>query len=285
MDECVANPLYEMNNPKVIVLLPVYRKDSPAYLQLSVDSMLAQTYEPLHLLIGLDGPVEGELAETVQSYARQERITILPFPENRGLAATLNDMIHWAQDQGYTYFARMDADDISMPDRIEKQMNYLKANPTIDVVGGATNEIDENGNNRHKINHYPLTPEACYRYFAKRDPLAHPAVLIKQSYFDKTGCLYRPEFRKNQDTMLWFDGLKKGVQMANLDEVVLNFRVNKDFFATRRNGFAFAKGLLRQRKIINRELHYGIKADLYAYALFLFRTSPVWVKRIAYKHM
>ena len=51
MDECVANPLYEMNNPKVIVLLPVYRKDSPAYLQLSVDSMLAQTYEPLHILI------------------------------------------------------------------------------------------------------------------------------------------------------------------------------------------------------------------------------------------
>lgn len=272
-----------MTNPKVIVLLPVYRKDSPEYLRLSIDSMLAQTYQPLHILIGIDGPIDGELAQCLQSYASDKRITILPFAENRGLAATLNDMILWAQKQGYTYFARMDADDISLSDRIEKQMAFLLAHPEIDVVGGATNEIDENGNDRNKVNHYPLTPEECFRYFAKRDPLAHPAVLIKQSFFDKSGCLYRPEFRKNQDTMLWFDGLKKGVQIANLDDVVLNFRVNNDFFTTRRNGYAFAKGLLEQRKVINRELQYGWKANVYAYALFLLRIAPVWVKRIAYK--
>lgn len=272
-----------MNTPKVIVLLSVYYKDSPAYLRLAIDSMLAQTYEPLHILIGVDGPIDGELAQCVQNYAPNPRITVLPFPENRGLAMTLNDMIRWAQKQEYTYFARMDADDISLPDRIEKQMVFLLAHPEIDVVGGATNEIDENGNDRNKVNHYPLTPEECFRYFAKRDPLAHPAVLLKQSYFDKTGCLYRPEFRKNQDTMLWFDGLKKGVQIANLDDVVLNFRVNNDFFTTRRNGYAFAKGLLEQRKIINRELQYGWKANVYAYALFLLRIAPVWVKRIAYK--
>lgn len=272
-----------MSNPKVIVILPVYRNDSPAYLQLSVDSMLSQTYQPLHVLIGIDGPIDGELAACVESYANNERVTSLPFEVNRGLAATLNDMIRWAQAQGYSYFARMDADDISLPNRIQLQMDYLLTHPDVDVVGGATNEIDENGHDRNKENHYPLTPEECYRYFAKRDPLAHPAVLIKQAYFDKAGCLYRPDFRKNQDTMLWFDGLKKGVQMANLDDVVLNFRVNNDFFATRRNGYAFAKGLLDQRKMINRELHYGWKANIYAYILFLFRISPVWVKRIAYK--
>lgn len=272
-----------MNTPKVIVLLPVYRKDNPEYLRLSVDSMLSQTYHPLHVLIGLDGPLEGELAQMVNAYSKNDKVTIMPFAENRGLAATLNDMIRWAQMQGYSYYARMDADDISLPNRIDEQMAFLLAHPEIDVVGGATNEIDENGNNRNKINHYPLTPDECYHYFSKRDPLAHPAVLIKQSYFDKAGCLYRPDFRKNQDTMLWFDGLKKGVKIANLDEVVLNFRLNNDFFTTRRNGYAFAKGLLEQRKMINRELHYGWKANLYAYALFLLRISPVWVKRIAYK--
>lgn len=272
-----------MNTPKVIVLLPVYRKDNPEYLRLSVDSMLSQTYHPLHVLIGLDGPLEGELAQMMNAYSKNDKVTIMPFAENRGLAATLNDMIRWAQMQGYSYYARMDADDISLPNRIDEQMAFLLAHPEIDVVGGATNEIDENGNNRNKINHYPLTPDECYHYFSKRDPLAHPAVLIKQSYFDKAGCLYRPDFRKNQDTMLWFDGLKKGVKIANLDEVVLNFRLNNDFFTTRRNGYAFAKGLLEQRKMINRELHYGWKANLYAYALFLLRISPVWVKRIAYK--
>ena len=285
MDEKFRNTICIMNNPKVIVLLPVYRQDSPTYLRLSVESMLRQSYQPLHVLVGVDGPVEDELEQCVRSYGHNEQVTILCFEQNRGLAAALNDMIRWAQEQGYTYFARMDADDISVPERIELQMNYLLAHPEIDIVGGATNEIDENGNDRNKINHYPLTPEACFRYFAKRDPLAHPAVLIRQSYFDKAGCLYRPEFRKNQDTMLWFDGLKNGAKIANVEEVVLNFRVNNDFFTNRRNGYAFAKGLLDQRRIINRELHYGIVAWFYAYALFLFRISPVWLKRLLYKIM
>ena len=272
-----------MNKPKVIVLLPVYRNDSPDYLRLAVNSMLAQTYPYVHTLIGMDGPVEEALEQCVRSFEKNEKVTVLPFAQNRGLAATLNDMIRWAQARDYRYFARMDADDISLPDRVQKQMNFLLAHPEIDVVGGATNEIDEKGNNRNKINHYPQTPEECFRYFAKRDPLAHPAALFSQSYFDKAGCLYRPEFRKNQDTMLWFDGLKNGAKIANLNEVVLNFRVNDHFFTTRRNGYEFAKGLLEQRKIINKELHYGLKATIYAYLLFVFRISPVWIKRIVYK--
>ena len=272
-----------MNYPKVIVLLTVYRKDSPAYLKLSVDSMLNQTYTNLHIALGIDGPVEGELEQCIQNYSSNHRITILAYEENRGLASTLNDMIRWAQQQGYTYFVRMDADDISLPERVQKQMDYLAIHPEIDVIGGATNEIDENGNNRRKINYYPLTAEDCFRYFAKRNPVAHPTVIIKQSFFDKAGCLYRPEFRQNQDTMLWFDGLRKGAQIANIKEVVLNFRVTKEFFTNRRNGWNYAKGLLKERKIINKELHYGFKATFYAYVLFLFRISPTWLIRTMYK--
>lgn len=274
-----------MNNPKVIVLLPIYRKDKAEYLRLAIDSMLIQTYSPLHLLIGIDGPIEEDLAECVGSYSNNERVTVLPFEENRGLAVTLNDMIRWAQKQGYSYFVRMDADDISLPNRIQLQMEYLTSHPEIDVVGGATNEIDEKGKNRGKENHYPLTAEECYQYFAKRNPLAHPAVIIKQSFFDKAGCLYRPEYRQNQDTMLWFDGLKKGAKLANIPDIVLNFRVTNDFFTKRRNGLEYAKGLLRDRKIINRELHYGWKATIYAYMLFLFRISPQWLIRALYKIM
>ena len=283
MDEQFTNQVHQMKHPKVIVLLPVYRKDSPAYLRMSVNSMLSQTYKPLHILIGIDGPIEGELADTVQSYSRHVQITVLPFEENRGLAALLNDMIRWSQLEGYQYFARMDADDISLPERIEKQMDYLSAHPETDAVGGATNEIDAHGKERGKINHYPLTPDECYRYFAKRNPVAHPSVIIKQTFFDKAGCLYRPEFRQNQDTMLWFDGLKKGALIANIPDVVLNFRVNEEFFTKRRNGWAYAKGLLKERKTINRELHYGWKATLYAYMLFVFRISPAWIIRLAYK--
>ena len=272
-----------MKMPKVIVLLPVYYKDSPAYLQLAVDSMLAQTYLPLDILIGIDGHVDGKLAQTIQSYSHNERITLLPFAENRGLAALLNDMIRWAQEHEYQYFARMDADDISLPERIEKQMNFLLNHPEIDAVGGATEEIDELGNKRNKTHIFPLAPDECYTYFAKRNPVAHPAVILRQTYFDKAGCLYRPEFRQNQDTMLWFDGLRNGARIANIADTVLLFRVTDDFFKKRRNGWEYAKGLLRERKIINRELHYGWKATVYAYLLFVFRISPPWLIRMAYK--
>lgn len=272
-----------MKKPDVIVLLPVYRQDSPEYLRLATDSMLAQTYEALHILIGIDGPIDGPLAQAVQSYATNERVTLLPFDENRGLAALLNDMIRWAQAHGYQYFARMDADDISLPERIEKQMRYFLAHPETDLVGGAMDEIDERGNRRNKHHQFPLTPDECYQYFAKRNPVAHPAVLIRQSYLDKAGCLYRPEFRQNQDTMLWFDGLKNGAKIANLADDVLLFRVTDEFFTKRRNGWEYAKGLLRERKIINRELHYGWQATLYAYVLFVFRISPSWLIRLAYR--
>lgn len=272
-----------MNGIPIIVLLTVYKKDLPAYLHLSIDSMLQQTYSNLNILVGIDGPIENNIEACLEDYRQNKRVTILRFEQNRGLAATLNDMILYAQQKGYQYFARMDADDISLPNRIQLQMDYLNSHPEIDVVGGATNEIDENGINRNKINRYPSTPEDCYKYFAKRDPLAHPAVIIKQSYFDKAGCLYRPEFRKNQDTMLWFDGLRNGVKMANLQDIVLHFRINDDFFVTRRNGWTFAKNLLEQRKRINHELCYGFKANCYAYLLFILRISPVWVKRLIYK--
>ena len=135
----------------------------------------------------------------------------------------------------------MDADDISLPDRIEKQICFLNEHPEIDVVGGAINEIDEEGCESGKTIVYPATPTECKKFLRKRNPLAHPAVLFRKSFFDKIGHCYRPEYRKNQDTMLWYDGLMHGVNIANLPNVVLKFRMTEALFKKRRNGWVFAK--------------------------------------------
>lgn len=265
------------------IVLSVYKNDRGEYLKMAINSILCQGYTNTHLYIGVDGPVGEELKDCLQQYERDEHVDIEWFAENRGLARVLNDLLDVCFEQGYEYVARMDADDISMPDRFEKQMAYLKAHPEIDVVGGAIEEIDENGDSRGKIVVYPETPEECYKFFARRNPHAHPAVMFRKRFFEKTGCKYRPEYRQNQDTMLWFDGMRAGTLHANIPDVVLKFRFTDSLFKKRRNGWAFAKKQLADRKVINRTLGYGFGATIFAYMMFVMLVSPAWVKKIAYK--
>lgn len=268
---------------KIAVILPVYKNDKVPYIKLSFDSILNQTYKSFHLYVGVDGPVGEDLASCLKEYEKDARVTIEWFKENRGLAIVLNDLLDICFNEGYEYIARMDADDISMPKRLEEQMAYLQKHPEIDVVGGAIEEIDANSESRGKIIVYPETPEECYRFFAKRNPHAHPTVMFRKSFFEKAGCKYRPEYRQNQDTMLWLDGMKAGTKHANLQEVVLRFRFTNSLFKKRRNGWAFAKKQLHDRNVINKTLGYGFGATVFGYMMFCMLVSPAWLKKIAYK--
>lgn len=268
---------------KVAVILPIYKNDNDLYVSLAIQSILSQTYQDIHLFIGVDGPIGHDLLKCLRTFETKGNVAIEYFSKNRGLAVVLNDLLDRCISLGYNYIARMDADDISLPQRLEKQMIFLESHPHIDIVGGSIEEINEKGESRGKVIVYPETPEACYAFFARRNPHAHPAVLFRSSFFEKSGCYYRPEYRQNQDTMLWFDGLKKGVKMANIPDVVLQFRMTENLFKKRRNGWKFAKKQLKDRMMINRELKYGISAYLFSYAMFIMLISPAWIKKIAYK--
>lgn len=268
----------------IAVILPVYKKDKVDYLAKSVESILYQTYKKIHLYIGVDGPVGDDLRENLKLLEKQNTVSVVWFEENRGLACVLNDLLDICFNDGYEYVARMDADDISELTRFEKQITYLEVHPEIDVVGGAIKEIDEEGKSHGKTIIYPATPEKCRDFFSKRNPHAHPAVLFRKSFFNKlNGKKYRPEYRQNQDTMLWYDGMMAGTQHANIPDVVLLFRITDAMFKKRRNGWAFAKKQFKDRLMINRGLGYGFKADVYGFAMFCMLVSPVWVKKIAYK--
>lgn len=272
-----------MSNNFVAIILPVYKGDKPEYIVKSIDSIIYQSYQSIKLIIGVDGPIGDDLLLILKKYEQLDIVKVFWFQENRGLAIILNDLLDECFNNGYEYIARMDADDISMLDRLEKQMNYLMAHPDVDVVGGSIVEIDESGKSREKIIVYPETHQGCYNFFAKRNPHAHPAVLFRRSFFDKAGCKYRPEYRQNQDTMLWLDGMSKGTKHANIPDVVLRFRYTDALFKRRRNGWAFAKKQLTDRKMINKTLGYGFGATLFGYAMFCMLVSPVWVKKIAYR--
>ena len=271
-------------NMKIGIILPVYKKDTVDYLSKAIESIVMQTYRDFHIYIGVDGPVGEDIEEFLGFIENQSKITVVKFEENRGLACVLNDLLDICFKEGYEYIARMDADDISESCRLEKQINYMNNHPNIDVVGGAISEIDEKGNSRNKTIVYPETPEGCRAFFAKRNPHAHPAVIFRKSFFDKlNGKKYRPEYRQNQDTMLWYDGMMAGTKHANILDVVLRFRMTDTMFKKRRNGWAFAKKQFADRLMINKGLGYGFGADVYGFAMFCMLVSPAWVKKIAYR--
>ena len=264
------------------VLLPVYKNDREDFLHIAVESIVLQTYSKYKLYIGVDGPVNDSVREYLKMLDVQQKIKVVWFQENRGLACVLNDLIKVAKEDGCDYYARMDADDISVSNRFDLQMAFLESHPEVDVVGGAINEIGEDGTARGKRVTYPLTHEECRKFFRYRDCLAHPAVMFRPSYFEKVSGGYRPEYRKNQDTMLWFDGFMNGCVFANLKDTVLHFRVNDDFY-NRRNGWKRAKQMLCDRLKMNKALGYDISANLFAFAMFCMTVSPSWVKKFLYK--
>ncbi len=265
----------------IAVLLPVYNKDNSQFFVTSVNSLLSQTFQDFKIYLGVDGHIEGELDLSVKALEQNGKFSVIRFKENRGLACVLNDLIAAAEEQGHEYFARMDADDICINTRFEQQMAFLQAHPEVDVVGGKIEEIDENGILNGKSVTYPLTHGECRKFFRYRDPLAHPATLFRKRYFDKAKG-YRPEYRKNQDTMLWFDGFMNGCVFANLPETVLYFRVAKDFYS-RRNGWERAKQMMKSRMDINKAMKYDISANLFAMAMAVMTVSPTWLKKFLYR--
>lgn len=269
--------------PKTLAtIMSVYKNDTAEYVRLSVESILAQTYKDFDLYVQYDGSVRKDVDEYLGGLT-DERVKIQRRAENRGLAHSLNDLLAIVKPQEYEFIARMDADDISLPDRFEKQTAFLRQNPRIDCVGGSINEIDENGNDRGNVTRYPCGSDECRAFFAKRNPVAHPSVMFRRSFFDKTGWGYPTDFVRNEDTMLWYKGYLAGAQIANLPDVVLNFRMTDAMFTQRRNGKAFARSQLEMRKIINKGLVYGPMSMVYAYAMYILMISPSWVLKIAYK--
>jgi glycosyltransferase involved in cell wall biosynthesis len=268
---------------KIGVLLSVYKGDNPDYLKQSIASLLNQTHSNVFIYIGVDGRVGKEIASCLENYHKLENVQIVYFETNRGLAAVLNDLIQLCAQNEVEFMARMDADDISVPDRFEKQINFLKANEDVDIVGGSIEEIDSCSVKNGKKIIYPLTHDACRRFFRYRNPVAHPAVMFRKRFFEKTKG-YRNECQKREDIMLWFDGFTNGCVFANLNETVLLFRVTPDFYKNRRGGYHKAKKILKDRFTINKMLHYDLSAYLFSFFMFVFWVlMPPFFKKWLYR--
>lgn len=204
---------------KISVVMSVF--NSEKYIGEAIDSILKQTYSDFELILIDDKSTDMTNKIMKQYQASDSRIIILENESNLGLTKSLNRGLTVAQGE---YIARMDADDISLHERFEKQVNFLDNHPEYSFVSCIAQYIDENGN-LEQMRLFPETNEEIYDMMPKVDAVMHPGVMFRRMDIAKIGN-YCEEFRVVQDYDLWFRGMAAGYKFYNLQEPLVLFRRN-----------------------------------------------------------
>lgn len=196
----------------------------------AIESVLCQTYNNIQLVMCDDGS-DDETYSIAKAYQEKypNKIKLLRHKSNLHLSAALNDCLAIADGK---YIARMDADDISIPDRIEKQIAFLESNPEYQLVGTAMQMFNENGSanilRREPFpNKYSLKKSTCF---------SHATVMTYKWVYDELGgYTVSPRTQRGQDYDLWFRFFAKGFKGANLYEPL--YKCREDMKAIRRRTF------------------------------------------------
>ena len=230
-----------MNNFSVIT--SVYKNDCPEFVRVSLDSITKeQTVKPSEVVLVVDGPVPEALTNVVREYERDSMFHVIWLPENKGLGNALRLGTEAAKHE---LVARMDSDDIALPDRFEKQLAYMEAHPECDIVGGQMTEFIDSPENIVGRREVPLANDEIYDYMKSRCALNHVTVMFRKDSVLKAGN-YQDWFW-NEDYYLWVRMMIAGCKFANLPDVLVNVRSGSDQYARRggRKYYESEKGIQR----------------------------------------
>lgn len=206
-----------MNAPAVSVLISVYNAER--YLREAMDSVLAQTFGDFECVVIDDGSRDGSLAILREYESRDGRLRLISRP-NKGLTVSLNEGLAACRGE---FVARMDADDVCLPERFEKQVAFLRADADVVVVGASVELVDPYGVHIGLVN-YPTDHAAIDTRLLKGEGgvLPHPATMLRLSAVRAVGG-YREQFNNSEDLDLWLRLAEAG-RVANLSDVLLKYR-------------------------------------------------------------
>ncbi len=203
-------------NPHITVLMAVHNGEQ--YVREAIDSILSQTYSDFEFVI-IDDASTDKTSGILKSY-RDSRIVILQNSENLGLTKSLNKGLRISRG---AYVARMDADDISLPERLSIQKKYLDEHPTVALVAGSMIIID--AHNTVTGSKKAITDTELLRFhMVIKNQIAHPTVMFRKSTIDQCGG-YDESFSFAQDYELWSKLLARGYSIANLPTDFLKYRI------------------------------------------------------------
>lgn len=258
------------NKFKISVIMSVFNEEK--YLEESIKSILNQTYKDFEFIIVDDASFD-KSSEILKNWARKDpRVKIITNEKNIGLTKSLNKAIKIAQGK---YIARQDADDISLPQRLKKQIEFLENHLEIKILGTFSYAISQRGEILRK-NTSSVFFQEVKKNLIKKTPFSHSSVMIEKETLNKVG-LYNEKFRTSQDYELWFRILKidKG---ENLPLFLIKKRYLPGMISIKREKEQIKSMLFLQKQAIKRG-DYPRVCYIYLLRPYLSLKSPLFLKK------
>lgn len=273
--------------PAFAVLIPLWGGDRPDRARRALASATTgQQLRPAQLILSIDGPLPEPLEQVVADAEAGEfgPATVLRHQEHRGIALTLQDGLLASEHE---IVARADADDLCRPERFALQIPRMRAaddEEGADLLGGAMQEFsDAVPPGTGILRRRPLEHQGIIDYLGYHSPFHHPTVVLRRSVALAVGG-YR-DLALLEDYWLWERMMLGGARMANLPEVVVDYRVDEKLFA-RRGGWTLYRSDLRLQRIMLADRVVGPATFLRNAVLRgAYRLAPGWVRAIGYRRI
>lgn len=211
-----------MNKPLVSVLMPCYNAEK--HVEQALRSIMNQTYDNLEIITINDCSTDKTREILISLADIDRRIKVIDNETNLRLIATLNKGISLCNG---AYIARMDADDISLPERIEKEVFFLEKNKDIDIVSTLFYAFPSSNPSKRSLHHNPSKPEELQAYMLFKSGICHPASMIRKRVFTELGLKFENQYLHVEDYALWSKAIYK-TKIANITEPLLLYRVHEN---------------------------------------------------------
>ena len=264
------------------ILISLYEKEHPEYLQESLDSIFGQSVRPDEIVVVKDGPLTYELESVLDSYVggHPGLFTFVAYPENKGRWYALSVGVPACRNE---FVMRMDVDDWMTPDRAEKQLEAFREHPEYGCVGTLVTEFEGNIGHPIALVNLPESHDEIVRFGKKRNPMRHPAVMFRKSAVLAAGNYQEMPFFEDYD--LYMRLASAGCIFHNIQESLVYVRTSQGFYA-RRGGIVYMRDMLRFKRACLARGDYTLPEFLACTAPHIAAClMPNGLRAFVYKHM
>lgn len=261
--------------------MSVYKKDNAKYLSRALLSIYdEQTIKPDEIVVVFDGPLTKELYEVLDSFRKGKENIVFYYPQetNKGLGEALKIGSEYCTGD---YIFRMDADDISHPQRFEKQISYVKANLQIDVVGTDIAEFYFNPDEENlRMRVCPNNHADIVKMGKKRNPMNHVTVCIKKTALQKSGGY--ESLLLIEDYYLWLKMISAGCLFSNINETLVYVRIGNGFHSKRGSKTRISSWKFIQKYMVKSGMITRFEAFMNMIYIKIFIYCPACLRKIIY---